>query len=158
MGRLPKTNYSFQDLDSPLTLREGLEEYYRKNPGFTGTDDFLGQSRQTVIDHDACHVVFGIGTSSQEELMIETITAFGCIVPLKKIPEITRPKFFVALVDHFGPFRMVRRFILSVPKIIETLLMIFGMKKRWPHFDYARYMDIPLKDIRKEFGIKIINT
>lgn len=158
MNTQQKAPYAFQQPDSLLTLREGLEEYYRVNPGFTGTDDFLGQSRQTVIDHDVCHVVFGVGTSSKEELMIETITAFGCQVPIKKIPEITQPKFFVAIIKHFGLFRLIRRFVLTTPKIAETLFMVKRMKKRWPHFSYAEYMDMPLKDIREEFGINIVKA
>lgn len=135
------------------TLREGLAKYYAENPGFDGTGDFLGQPRDTVIGHDIVHVLFDLGTTSEEELIVETITFFGCILPVKKVVEMPKVKFVKELWKTFGPWRLIKRFVLTSPRMLRTAYRAMRMKKRWPHFNYQPHMDRPLKDIREEFGI-----
>ncbi len=138
-----------------MTLRQGLDEYYTKNPEFNGTDEFLGQPRDIVVAHDVCHVVFGLGGTAKEELQVEVVTLIGCVLPLKKVQEIPKVKLAKGLWKLFGPWRLVRRFVLTAPQMARIFFMAIRMKKKWPHFDYQKYMDVPLADIRKEFGIKI---
>ena len=141
--------------DPNLTLRQGLAEYYQKNPGYDGEGEFLGTPRETVIGHDLVHVVFDLGSSSEEELIVEVMTAFACILPLKEIKKMPKVKFATELWKTFGPWRLIRRFVLSSPRMLRAFLKAMRMKKKWPHFNYQKYLDIPLKDIREEFGIEL---
>lgn len=147
-------NCDYQRGDTTKTLQEGLNEYYAANPGFDSTGEFLGQARETVLAHDVAHVVFGLNSSSEDELIVETMTLFGCILPIKKVIEMPKTKFAVELVKTFGPWRMIRRFVLTSPRIARAFVRAMQQKKKWPHFDYKQYLNIPLQDIRREFGIK----
>ncbi len=100
-------------------------------------------------------MVFGLGASSEEELIVEVWTFFGCILPIKKVMEAPKVEFAKDLLKTFGPWRLVRRFVLTSPRMIRAFIAALRMKKRWPHFDYQQYMDVPLAEIRREFGIRI---
>ena len=150
--------YSFSNLHCRLTLREGLEEYYKKNPEFEIDISLLGMPINTVKAHDIAHIVFGLGTSSAEELLLETRTFFGCQIGVKTYAKVIKQGFIIELLKMFGPFRLIRRFVLTFPKVFLTALQSILMKKKWPHFGYEEYLDIPLYKIREEFGIKIISA
>lgn len=149
------TAYAYQEPASPMTLRQGLDEYYQVNSGFNGTGEFLGQTRDVVTGHDVCHIVFGQGTTTREELVIETLTVIACHLPLQKLRKIPKVKFFVEIWKMFGPWRLAKRFVLTTPRMLRAVLMALRMKKKWPHFDYERYLDVPLAQIRQEFGIRL---
>ncbi len=148
--------YAYAEKDSALTLRQGLDEYYAANPGFKGEGAFLSQPRETIVAHDVCHVVFGLGASSEEELIVEVWTFFGTILPFKKIQEAPKAEFAADLLKTFGPWRLIRRFVLTTPRMLRAFIAVLRMKKRWPHFGYEKYMDMPLSEIRREFGIRIV--
>ena len=72
----------YQHQNSSQTLIEGLEEYYDSNPRevreFANKIPFL-------VNHDITHVVFGLGTSIEEESMLDTWTLRGTDITWKEI-------------------------------------------------------------------------
>src|SRR5262245_45267854 len=104
---------AYQRADSPQTLAEGLAEYYSVHPEFQGSADFLGQPRETVEAHDVCHVVVGLGATSEEELIVEVWTFFGCHLPLARIKSARKTAFLRELLKLFGVRRLIRRFIVT---------------------------------------------
>ena len=148
--------YEFTKQDCNLTLKESLQEYYNKNPGFTIDGGLLGMDKEIIQGHDVAHVVFGLGTSSAEELQLEFRTVFGCKIGAKKYTKIIKDSFILELFKTFGIYRLIKRFILTFPKVIKTIIQSIQMKKRWPHYDYNQYLNTPLSEIRKEFGIRLI--
>ncbi len=154
----PYKLYSFSRQNCQLTLREGLEEYYQKNPSFEIDIGLLGMPINTVKAHDVAHVVFGLGTSSAEELLLETRTFFGCQIGVKTYAKVIKQGFIIELLKMFGPLRLIRRFVLTFPKVFQTALQCILMKKKWPHFGYENYLDTLLYKIREEFGIKVITV
>lgn len=146
---------AYEQPQSMQTLQAGLEEYYRTNPEFNGTGDFLGQPRPTVIAHDVCHVVFGLGGSSEEELIVECMTAFACYLSFQQIKKIPKIKLGIELWKTFGPWRLAKRFVLTIPRMTRAIWMALHMKKKWPHFEYQEYLNKPLNELRAEFGIRL---
>lgn len=132
-----------------------MAEYYKKNPGYDAKGDFLGQPRDTVRAHDIAHVVFGLGPTSAEEVIVEVLTVFGCRMTVQHVIRQPKVKLGVSLWKTFGPYRLVRRAILSTPRMIRAMWMGLRMKKRWPHFEYEPYLNHTLKDLRAEFGIRL---
>ncbi len=153
---MKEMRYDYQKQDSGMTLTEGLAEYYRVHPEFDGKTDFLGQPRETVKAHDVCHVVFGLGATSEEELIVEVWTFLGCSIPVKKIAEAKKTQFTIELLNYFGPYRLIKRFILTFPRVARASFAALRMKKRWPHFGYEPYLGMPLHQIRLEFGIQCV--
>lgn len=141
---------------SELTLQQGLRQYYEKNPGYQDSEGFLGQSQAVIQAHDIIHVVFACGTASADELVIETWTFFGCRVPVQEYIKAGKNGFINQVWNMFGPYRLVKRFILTFPRILHTLFNCIRLKRRWPHFEYEMYLPRTLTSIRAEFGIHVV--
>src|SRR5262245_52459125 len=57
----PRVMLGYQEQDSSQTLREGLAEYYRANPGIvTRPANLPAESVALFRSHDMCHVIFGL--------------------------------------------------------------------------------------------------
>lgn len=146
-------NYGKQN--SAQTLREGLDEYYQANPSFQ-LGDFLGMPRDVVQAHDVCHIVFGCGSTAADELIVETWTALGTYIPAQKYAQMLGDGLGGEIVRTFGMYRMLRRLVLTGPRVLKTLWAAARLRKRWPHFEYEAYWDVPLVQLRREFGIRVV--
>ena len=69
---------SYQLPEAPQTLREGLAEYYRVNPGLSEPRE-IRDSRSAAYfhSHDTTHVVFGTHTGALHEVATDWWTFFG---------------------------------------------------------------------------------
>lgn len=144
----------YQSWTTTQTLAEGLAEYYAANPTFAGEADFLGQPRATVMAHDACHVLLGLGPSSEEELVVETFTALGCSFPFRELVAFRKKAFATELLRIFGVRRLLRRLVLSSPRVLRAAWVCLRMPKRWPHQEWQPYQDVPLAQLRRQFGLR----
>ena len=54
-----KRTLAYQSPDSRMTLREGLEEYFRENPGLMDQSELPRDLGLGLRSHDVAHVVFG---------------------------------------------------------------------------------------------------
>ena len=89
--------------------------------------------------------------------MVETWTLFGTYIPLREYVRMTRSGLVTAVVKTFGPYRLLRRLVLTAPRLVRVLRACTRMTAaRWDHFDYANYWDVPLVDIRREFGVRLV--
>ena len=68
--------------NSSQTLKEGLQEYYDSNP--QEVKDFA-KKIPFLVDHDITHVIFGLGTSIEEESLLDTWTIRGTDISWKQI-------------------------------------------------------------------------
>lgn len=150
-----KLNYQLPD--SILTLREGLAEYYQHNSGLLVEPSKLSKEEQKVLEaHDICHILFGCDTTPSSELLIETCSVFGTTLSWREYLIYIQHPIVRESVEQLGWWVLVKSVILSLPKIVQAIANSLRMNKKWSPFDYDRYLDKSLRDIRLEFGIKII--
>jgi hypothetical protein len=147
--------YHYQEPDTKMTLQQGLDEYYKENPGFVNSEGFLAQDNATVRAHDAGHVFFGLGCTSAEELLMETMTVFGCTISRQKMTYIIKKGFLKRVVQEFGIWRLFKRLVTTFPRVVRATFRACRMKKRWPHFEYEQFLSTPLGQLREDFGIKV---
>lgn len=69
--------YEFQKQDSLQTLEEGLEEFYSINPAFKELLEIDSPNTKVFKQHDYTHVLFGMGTSMEEESLLDTYVIWG---------------------------------------------------------------------------------
>ena len=150
----------YQHQNSSQTLIEGLEEYYDSNPRevreFANKIPFL-------VNHDITHVVFGLGTSIEEESMLDTWTLRGTDITWKEIYNYAFDKELKKLtniiVKNQGGWTRV---ILVIVKVIPQKLKIHfnripKMKKKWPYANVnEEMMSSKISELRKEYGIRLI--
>ena len=70
--------YNFQKQDSMQTLEEGLKEFYSINKEFEALAEKKDNPNSKVFkEHDYTHVLFGLGTSIEEESLLDSYTLWG---------------------------------------------------------------------------------
>lgn len=148
--------------DCSLTLKEGLDEYYASNsPAIKQYADKYGDF---LVNHDLTHVIFGLGTSLEEETMLDTWTLRGTDITWKQIYQYTFDSNIKELtkiiVKDAGGWSHLFMVIFKVMplKLKIHFNRIPKMKKKWPFSAITNQMLItPLNELRKEFGIEVIS-
>ena len=147
--------------ESTQTLKEGLEEYYSTNP--KQVKEFSDRI-PVLADHDITHVIFGLGTSIEEESLLDTWTIRGTDISWKEIYEYAFDKEFKKLTkiivkDQGGWFNVIKVVIKCIPlKIKIHFNRIPMMKKKWPYSNVTNeMMSVSIKDLRNEYGIKVLD-
>ena len=147
--------------ESTQTLKEGLEEYYSTNP--QQVKEFSDRI-PVLADHDITHVIFGLGTSIEEESLLDTWTIRGTDISWKEIYEYAFDKEFknltkIIVKDQGGWFNVIKVVIKCIPlKIKIHFNRIPMMKKKWPYSNVTNeMMSASIKDLRNQYGIKVLD-
>jgi hypothetical protein len=149
---------AYQQQESPLTLAEGLEEYYAANSGkVTRPRDLPTESAGLFVSHDTCHVIFGLNTTPDDEAIADFRTILSCDVGVRRYAAyLLQDKQAQALFKEFGYLRSVWVTIAATPRICRAVAEACRMKRRWPWSPPATYQDRTLADLRGEFGIRVV--
>lgn len=154
----PTARLQYQKQDSPLTLSEGLSEYYAANLGrVTRPADLPPESAALFKNHDMCHVIFGLSTTLADETLADTRTVFSCDVGWRRYTDYLRtdPQAKAILAD-LGWLRATAITLACLPRIARAGLEALRMKKRWPWVPPDAYARRTLADLRAEYGIRVI--
>lgn len=146
------THPRYLDPDCPLTLGEGLAEFAASNPGLIPADD--PRIRELVRAHDACHVLFGLTTSLEDEALADTWTIFGTSVTLKQYSEYLGHEQFTAVLREVGAWKLLMGTLRAVPRALRAIRRARAMPEKWPFYDYARFLDTPIAALRLRFGVR----
>lgn len=150
MTQTPRPRYL--DPDCPLTLAEGMAEFAASNPGLIPDED--PQIRELVRAHDACHVLFGLTTSVEDEALADTWTVFGTDVTLKQYSAYLEHEQFTALFRQIGLRAMLTGTLRAVPRALRAIGRARAMREKWPFFAYARHLDTPIAALRDRYGVR----
>lgn len=150
--------HAYQKQDSSLTLAEGLEEYYEANVGkVVRPRDLPSESAALFRSHDMCHIIFGLNTTLDDEVMVDTRTIFSCDVGFRRYSAyLTQDKHAKALFKELGYFRSVWITVVAAPRIVRALIEALRIKKRWPWVPPESYLLRSLAELRHEFGIRLV--
>ena len=148
----------YQEQDSTETLREGLAEYYAANSGIViRPADLPAESSALFRSHDLCHVIFGLDTSLGDEALADARTLFSCDVGVKRYARyLAADKTAKALFKELGYAKSIWVTLRSLPRIVRAGVEALRMTKRWPWAPPEDYLDRPLGELRREFGIRLL--
>ena len=151
----------YTEQNCSMTLKEGLEEYYNSNS--KQVKEFA-EKIPFFVYHDITHVIFGLGTSIEEESLLDTWTLRGTDITWKQIYRYTFDKNLrnltkVIVKDQGGWLKVIRVVIKCIPKKRKIRFnRIPQMKKKWPYSNVSENVMLErINDIRNEYGIKVIN-
>jgi len=148
---------TYQHQDSAQTLEEGIAEYYAKHPSLVKGRGISEEAREFFRCHDAAHVLFGCRDSLADEAAVKISSIFGTTggfgvlrgYRLRESQDIYRT---------LGLGEQVATALLSVILVPRTILRCLRMRRRWPWRDHARYLNVPLRDLRREFGVRVAQS
>jgi len=146
----------YQLCDSSMTLREGLAEYYRVNPGLSVPAEISDpKSAAYFHSHDCTHVVFGTHTGFLNEGVNDMWTILGVGIRFREYAG----GFFATdeskqITKQFAPLPLARSLWQTLRLTPEIWRRTRAMVKKWPWVPPEDLMDRPLKEIRAEYGIE----
>ena len=152
----------FQNQECSLTLREGVEHYraYLKKNGKKVLDDQEGSL--TILSHDATHVIYGLDTSLEEEMMLNHWVLFGATYTWKEIMAYNGveevQEFNKDLFKELGVMNFLGLGIRSVVSFFQVLRNLRLKKKKWPFIFPKELMDRSVSSLREDYGIKILTS
>ena len=139
---------------------EGLEEYYDSNPKEVRE---FAEKIPFLVNHDITHVIFGLGTSVEEESLLDTWTIRGTDITWKEIYNYAFDKELRKLTslivkDQGGWSRVIRVVIKCIPQKLKIHFnRIPEMKKKWPYANVnEKMMSSKISELRQEYGIGLI--
>jgi len=146
--------HSFEHQHSTQTLAEGVKEYFLSNPGLAKGRGLSAEAQEFFRCHDAAHVVFGCGNTLNDEAIVKLSSIFGTsggmgVLKGYRLHESLQIYKSLSVVQVL---KTIPQAIILVPR---TILRCIQQRSRWPWDNFDRYLDIPLQEIRKEFGIRV---
>lgn len=149
----------YQQQNSLQTLREAMEEYFSINPGLHKLKP--GEpGAELFLPHDACHIIFGLGTSIIEEAMADIWTLYGSDVGTRRYLGYIR---YIAqlspdsIVKQIGLETIAYHLVVGGPYMWKARKSAKRMLSTWPFDRYQEYYDKSLTKIRRSFGIEVLH-
>jgi hypothetical protein len=148
---------SYMRQDSPLTLADGLREYYACNAGRVLCPQRLPPDSAALFrSHDICHVIVGLDTTLQDEAVADLRTILSCDVGLRRyLGYLSRDRQAKVPFREIGVLRSLWVTVLAVPRICRAAMHALHIKSRWPWVPPDSSLSRALADLRREFGIEV---
>jgi hypothetical protein len=152
---MPANRHQFQRQDSAQTLQEGLAEYFAAHPGLKRDEDLLApEARDFFRSHDVVHVVYGCDTSMPDEAVVKIASLVGTTGGWRVLHGYTHHETLAIYTKL--PIRSTLAALTAAPVLVgRTLWSCKQQGRRWPWSEYQPYMERPLAETRREFGIKV---
>ena len=146
----------YQDVESELTLEQGLSEYRALNPDLEDARKMTLQGTAFFECHDVAHVVFACDTSLLNEAMADAWTLFGTSVSLRQFLDFMKIEEHKNIIAKLGWPTVIATFVKALPYVFLIALRSATMTRRWPWESFSAYLSVPLAEIRREFHIRPI--
>ena len=122
-------------------------------------DAALTNSMNTVAarafeQHDAVHVIFGLGTSIEDEIAAHVWMALGTTAKISEMHKAVANAEHRKVLSGIGHLKLVSTWLTTLPKILMIALAAMRMKKRIAFEELASLKDKKLADIWVEHGVR----
>jgi hypothetical protein len=145
----------YQQPEPNATLAQGLREYYESHAEFASGRGLSDTAREFFRCHDAAHVVFGCTTALLDEAIVKMWSFFGTTAGLGLMRAYRLPES--QEIYETIAWRDVAATAARAPGVVPIVLWrCTRMRKRWPWSEFSVYLDVPLTEIRSEFGIRVL--
>jgi hypothetical protein len=142
-----------------LPLAEALRRHYVFNPQFTVWSEYTSEIAQKLVKaHDISHIVFGCDTGLLGEMRVQLWAKFGVQkFGLKESLVYAKDKEArVLLKNPVGYWAMFVFFLKHFDEVCKVRLHSKIMPKKWVYFEEDAYMAMTVREIRKQFHIRVI--
>lgn len=146
--------HSFERQDCGLTLAQGMAEYYAANPDLAQGRGLSPEAQEFFRCHDAVHVVFGCGNALNDEAVVKIASLFGTSAGFAVLRGY-RLHESIAIYQRLRARDVLRSIAESLVLVPRTIVRCNRQHRRWPWSSFAPYLQVPLRDLRQEFGIQV---
>jgi ubiquinone biosynthesis protein Coq4 len=141
------------------TLKQNLDIYYQNNPDFYSKETIDGKLQKYILPHDALHIIFNCNTDLLVELKLEIITLFCTDIKWNEYYQnLNNEKIkndFGKVIKGYSNSEYFKLVIFAIKQFIKALFTRVKMKRIWQVYEYDKFLECPLQDIRKQFNISV---
>lgn len=147
--------HRFESADSKQTLAEGLAEYFAANPGLKREGQLVSpEARQFFRSHDIVHVLYGCGTSMNDEAIVKLASLFGTTGGIQVLRGYAHHET-LDIYRHLPVAGTVRALLTAPYVIARTIWRCRRQHQRWPWSDNEPLMNKSLAELRSRYGIRV---
>lgn len=145
-----------EESSTSLTLAEAISQL-RAADDPTGeiTAAMSSVAAQAFEQHDAVHVLFGCGTTVQDEIAAHVWMALGTTAKISETHKAVASQEHRKVLSGIGHAKLVGIWLLTLPRIIGIATRSLRMKKRIAFEQIEQLKEQPISVIRAEHGITI---
>ena len=140
--------------NASMTLGEAIRKMRASE-----TEDFASRTSTTLEQltdqHDAVHVLFGCGTSVQDEIAAHAWMLFATTANLSEMHRAVATQEHGQVVSGIGHVKLMSIWLASLPRIIGILFKSLRMKKRVAMEELSRLKSQSVNEIRQEHSITL---
>lgn len=142
--------------DSRLTLREAITQLRQEDAKDRDVASTVApEVERSMTAHDAVHAVFACDTSDRGEAVAHAWMLLGTTLTRRELHEVMASRDHRSFAAGIGHRRRLLALLSALPAIAAAALRARRMSRRWPWDGYDRYLDTPLADIRREYGVRV---
>ncbi|MGK7872911.1 MAG: hypothetical protein AB4426_06230 [Xenococcaceae cyanobacterium] len=142
---------------SEMTLREGIKELRVAEGSEGDASQTLSEDFTPALDpHDAVHVLFGCETNLRGEIAAHIWMLFGTTITFREMHQTAKHQEHKSTLKEIGHSKLVHHWLGSLALAVKIIFRSIHMRKRWPIENLSADIDRKLNDIRREYGIKIL--
>lgn len=144
------------DPTSAMTLREAIQELRVTEERSSDISIKMSSEIVQMFDyHDAVHVLFGCGTTIQDEIAAHVWMVFGTTAKLSEMHQAVANREHRNVLSGIGHLQLIGIWISCLPRILSIITKCSRMKKRLALEEFALLREQTLSEIRLEYGILI---
>jgi hypothetical protein len=104
--------------------------------------------------HDVAHVVFGCDVALDDEAVVKIASILGTTAGLQVLKGY-RLHESLQIYRQLRILDVVLSIVRSVVIVPRTALRCMRQRARWPWSEHQKYLQVPLHQLRREFGIRV---
>jgi hypothetical protein len=138
-----------------LTLSEAIDLLRKTDdPEAQVTDSMNSVAARAFEQHDAVHVIFGLGTSIQDEIAAHVWMALGTTAKISEMHTAVANAEHRKVLSGIGHLKLIGTWLSTLPRIITIVAATMRMKKKIAFEELARLKSMRLAEIRVEYGLR----
>ena len=144
------------NLNSTITLEQAIQELRQREEKQNNISLKMSNDiPQTFEQHDAVHILFGCGTTIEDEIAAHIWMLFGTTAKLGEMHRTVANREHGNVLANIGHLKLIRIWITCFPHILNIIIKCSRMKKRLVVEELEQLKKQPLCEIRHQHGIVV---
>lgn len=141
--------------DISMTLNEAIQQLRLSEADNDATAKMSIEAEKVFEQHDAIHVLFDCGTSIQDEITVHAWMLFATTANVSEMHRAVASQEHRSVLTGIGHFKLASVWISSLPRIFSVIIKSWRMKERLPVEALHELKNLPVLEIRREYGIVV---
>jgi hypothetical protein len=142
-----------------LKLSEAIDLLRRTDdPESVIADSMNAVAALAFEQHDAVHVIFGLGTSVQDEIAAHVWLALGTTAKISEMHKAVANAEHRKVLSGIGHLQLFGAWLTTLPRIIVIVSATMRMKKKIEFQRFADLKNMTLAEIWVEHGVSFPST